>query len=275
MESGQKKEEIIELTEVAEEGHAPPGEKDPPPLPSPMPVKKESAPFSAPEDTAAPSSDPALRTLKAATAGRTTDWAAKEGARVLEPMAQDVIPRIAQSRLDPEIEKLKTEISVVRAQREGLATRVEQWFQKEGLELVERLIQARVPGLVAEHLRPDRERVQKEMEDVQRQRESLAGKIDQWLQSDGTKSLQQSAGEVVPRIVSERLKPEVETLKGELEKIRVQADEERMRVLSWFEKEGREILERTAREIFPRMAEDILRQEIARLKEEAGTEGKE
>ncbi len=45
--------------------------------------------------------------------------------------------------------------------------------------------------------------------------------------------------------------------------------------LNWLEKEGKEILEKTAREIFPRVAEDVLRKEIARLKEEAGAQEKE
>jgi hypothetical protein len=277
MESGQTKEEIIELTEVAEDGPAPSWKKDSnQPLPQNA-TKKEAVPLplSTPNQIPSPSHDPGLRVEKAAMAELARDWAANEGNRILERMAQEYIPRIAQSRLDPEIEKLKTELSAVRAQGEGLSARVEQWLQKEGAGLVERLFQENVPRLVAEQLRPDRERVQKELEDLQTQRESLSAKIDQWLQAEGVKSLEQSTGEAIPRIVGERLKPEVETLKGELEKVRLQADEERMRVVNWFEKEGREILENTARETFPRIAADVLRQEIARLKDEAGAEEKE
>lgn len=275
MEPGQKKEEIIELTEVAEDGPAPSRKKDPD-QPSPQDwIKKEAGPLFTPNQTPSASHDPGLRAEKAAMAELTRDWAANEGTRILERMGQESIPRIAQSKLDPEVEKLKTELAAIRAQREGLSARVEQWFQKEGAGLVERLVQETVPRLVAEHLRPDRERVQKELEDLQTRQESLSGKIDQWLQAEGVKSLEQSAGEAIPRIVGERLKPEVETLKGELEKVRLQADEERTRVVNWFEKEGREILENTAREIFPRIAADVLRQEIARLKDETGAEEKE
>ncbi len=268
MESGPKKEEIIELTEVAEEGSGPSRGKDPYPPPPPIAGRKEEVP---------PSSfqDPVLRTAKAPMTGQAAEWAAKEGTRIVERMAQEAIPRIAQSRLEPEIAKLKTELAAFRSQRESLTAQAEQWFHKEGGERIERLLETNIPKLVEEHLRPERERVQKEMEDLRTRRESISGEIDRWFSSTGTQSLERLASEAIPGIVGEKLKPEIEALQEELAKVRLQADEERVRVLNWFEKEGREILERTAREIFPRMAEDILRQEIARLKEEAGAQEKE
>jgi len=276
MELGPKKEEIIELTEVAEESSGPSREKAPY-LPPPQTAgKKEDAPI--PSVSREPSSsfiDPALRSAKAAMTGQATEWAAKEGTRIVERMAQEAIPRIAQSRLDPEIAKLKTELAAFRSQRENLSARAEQWLQKEGGEKIEHLLGASVPRLVEEHLRPEKEKVQKEVEDLRNRRESISGEIDRWLSSAGAQSLERSAAEVIPGIVGEKLKPEIEALKEELAKVRLQADEERARILNWLEKEGREILEKAAREIFPRVAEDILRQEIARLKEETGAQEKE
>ena len=83
------------------------------------------------------------------------------------------------------------------------------------------------------------------------------------------KSLEQKAREEVPRIAAEALHPEIETLKKEMKKIQDQAEELSRRTQSWLDGEGKQILEKVARELFPPMAEKILRQEIEKLKEES------
>jgi NAD-specific glutamate dehydrogenase len=93
--------------------------------------------------------------------------------------------------------------------------------------------------------------------------------LEEWFSSEGLKSLEQKAREEIPRVAAEALHPEIEALKKEIEKIQCQAEELSRRTQSWLESEGKEILEKVARELFPQTAEKVLRQEIERLKEES------
>ena len=83
-----KNEEIIELTEVVEEKPAPGGKG------------RERAPDYASELLAT------RNTLQA----RAEEWMASEGVRILERVAREMFPKIAEEVLRKEIEKLKAEI---------------------------------------------------------------------------------------------------------------------------------------------------------------------
>ena len=92
---------------------------------------------------------------------------------------------------------------------------------------------------------------------------------------EGLKSQEQKAREATPRVAAEAVYPEIEALKKEVEKIQAQGEELSRRTQSWLESEGKQILEKIARELFPPMAEKILRQEIEKLKEESRSGEKE
>jgi hypothetical protein len=223
MDPQKEKEEVIELTEVVEEGPAFAIKKDPEEWPPSFPEKVKDFPSSSP--SGAPSSAPLQfpeGMAKDLLSRQAENWAAKEGTRLVERLAGDFIPRIVTERLSPELVKLQGETDALHKQGEAFARRLEEWFSSAGL-----------------------------------------------------KSLEEKAGEALPRLVAEAFRPEIEALRGELEKIRAQGEELGRRTESWFEKEGKEILERAARELFPEAAERVLRQEIERLKEEGRPPGKE
>jgi len=83
-----KDEEIIELTEVVEEKPAPGGKEG------------EKAQEYASE----------LLTPKKALKAGAEEWMASEGVRVLERVAREMFPKIAEEVLRKEIEKLKAEV---------------------------------------------------------------------------------------------------------------------------------------------------------------------
>ena len=88
MAAAPKDEEIIELTEVVEENPAPAGKQE------------EGPPERAPE----------FLGLKSALAAKAEEWMAAEGRRVLERLAREMFPRIAEEVLRKEIDKLKAEM---------------------------------------------------------------------------------------------------------------------------------------------------------------------
>jgi len=198
-----EKEEIIELTEVLEEGPA-------------FAAKKDLLRPQASSDSLSALPDSSSRIMKEAPTRETENWAAREGTRLVERLAADFIPRIVTERLSLELEKLKVETDALRARGEA-----------------------------------------------------FSGKLEEWFSSEGVKSLEQKAREEIPRAAAEALHPEIEALKKEIEKIQAQGEELSRRTQSWLENEGKEILEKVARELFPQMAERVLRQEIERLKEES------
>jgi hypothetical protein len=51
-----------------------------------------------------------LRALKEALTAKAEAWMASEGVRVLERVAREIFPQIAESTLRKEIEKLKAEV---------------------------------------------------------------------------------------------------------------------------------------------------------------------
>jgi len=88
MDDAEKKEEIIELTEVVEE--------------SPTPAGKEG------EGSDEYASE--LLAMKSALKVRAEEWMASEGVKVLERVAREMFPRIAEAVLRKEIDTLKAEI---------------------------------------------------------------------------------------------------------------------------------------------------------------------
>ena len=84
----QKKEEIIELTEVVEENPASAGKEG------------EGSHEYASE----------LLAMKSALKVRAEEWMASEGVKVLERVAREMFPRIAEAVLRKEIDTLKAEI---------------------------------------------------------------------------------------------------------------------------------------------------------------------
>jgi hypothetical protein len=273
MESGKEKEEFIELTEVVEEEPLSSGKREfKDRLPPDREKKKENrAPFP-PGDPGSASQDVSSRALKEAMTLQVENWAAGEGGEIIQRMAADFIPRITRERLSPELEKIRAEMAALRAQREGFSDRVEQWLRKEGVELVERISQETVSKIAAGDLNKEIEKVHSEMEKLRSEREALSRKYEGWFSSEGLKSLEQRAREAIPRIVREAVEPELEKFRAEFQKVRIGAEELNRRAALWFENEGRQVLEGITREIFPQIAEKILRQEIEKLKEEARTE---
>jgi hypothetical protein len=88
MANAEKDEEIIELTEVVEE--------------KPAPAGKEGE---RPHEYA-----PELLAMKNALTVKAEEWMASEGVRVLERVAREMFPRIAEGVLRREIDKMKAEI---------------------------------------------------------------------------------------------------------------------------------------------------------------------
>ena len=80
-----KNEEIIDLTDVVEEVPAP----------------------AAAEGKRAPEDSPDLLAMKSALSAKAEEWMAAEGVRVLERVAREMFPQIAEAVLRKEIDKLK------------------------------------------------------------------------------------------------------------------------------------------------------------------------
>ena len=88
MDNLEKDEQIIELTEVVEEKPAPTGKEE-----------ERSHEYAA-----------ELLAMKSALKARAEEWMASEGAKILERVAREMFPRIAEAVLRREIDKLKAEI---------------------------------------------------------------------------------------------------------------------------------------------------------------------
>jgi hypothetical protein len=96
-------------------GRVPPEPPGPPPepmraapeLPRPVPEPPRFVPD--PPKPAIPSVDAEMRALREAMLNRVEKWAAQEGAQVLERVAREIFPRVAEKVIREEIEKLKKE----------------------------------------------------------------------------------------------------------------------------------------------------------------------
>jgi hypothetical protein len=102
-----KDEPIIELTEVVEEDPNPAGPwmETRPPAP---PGKKAPEP-PAPPPRSLPDLEAEMLTVRQALLARMEKWVSEEGVRVLERVARDLFPKIAEEHIRKEIERMKAE----------------------------------------------------------------------------------------------------------------------------------------------------------------------
>lgn len=128
-----KDEEIIDLTEVVEEGPGEPGLEpkemevvgsiEEPPLEEFLISSREGEPSPAMEDKTPdlsprvpeprrplfPDPEFEVRALKETLTAKVQEWVVSEGTQVLERVAREIFPKIAEEVLRKEIEKLKVE----------------------------------------------------------------------------------------------------------------------------------------------------------------------
>ena len=211
-----EKEEIIELTEVLEEGPAFAAKKDlGERLPPNAERKKDPLRPQASSDSLSALPDSSSRIMKEAPTRETENWAAREGARLVERLAADFIPRIVTERLSLEIEKLKVETDALRARGEAFSRKLEEWFSSEGLKSLEQKAREEIPRVAAEALHPEIEALKKEIEKIQAQGEELSRRTQSWLENEGKEILEKVARELFPQMAERVLRQEIERLKEE------------------------------------------------------------
>jgi len=103
---------------------------------------------------------------------------------------------------------------------------------------------------------------------VQALQEALKARAEKWMTHEGPQILDQGARAMIPRIAAEALGKEVEEMRAEVEKIGAQRDALLKKTEEWMAAEGTRVLERVAREMFPVIAAEVLRQEIEKIKME-------
>jgi dihydroneopterin aldolase len=99
----------------------------------------------------------------------------------------------------------------------------------------------------------------------------MLNRVEKWVAQEGTQVLEQKAREIFPRVAEEIIRseppsPPLPDIEAEMRSLR---EAMLSRVEKWAAQEGTQVLERVAREIFPRVAEEVIRQEIEKLKKEA------
>ena len=100
--------------------------------------------------------------------------------------------------------------------------------------------------------------------------EAFSRRLEEWFSSEGLKSLERKAREEIPRVAAAALHPEIEAFKMEMEKIQAQGEELNRRARSWFESEGKEVLEKVARELFRRWPRESSARKSSGLRKKAG-----
>jgi len=158
-----------------------------------------------------------LRAEKETLQGGVEKWLGSEGARLLGQIATETLPRIAGEALGKEIGKINREVEGLRAEKEALKARSEQWLGSEGVKVLEQQTREILPGIAAEALGKEVEKLKAAVEELRAEKESLKMKADQWLSSEGIRILKQEAGAIFPRIAEEVLSGEIEKLKKEEE----------------------------------------------------------
>src|SRR5512138_2016073 len=117
MDPQKEKEEVIELTEVVEEGPTFAAKNDAENRPSSSPERKKDPVAPAPpEDPFSALLNLSPGTLQDTLSREAENWAAREGAPLLERLAGDLIPRLVTERLSPELMRLKGETDALRSQ---------------------------------------------------------------------------------------------------------------------------------------------------------------
>lgn len=105
--------------------------------------------------------------------------------------------------------------------------------------------------------------------EVRALREALNARAERWLTTEGVQVLNQGVREMIPRIAAEAFGKEIEKLQAEVEKMQAQKEALQMKTEEWIASDGIRVLERVAREMFPLIATEVLRQEIEKLKVDA------
>ncbi len=209
MGSEKEQEGIIELTDVLEEGPAFAARNDRPERLAPEPENKKPAlrPQAAHESIAAlPDSN--ARMMNEALTRQAENWAAREGARLVERLAADFIPRIVGEKLSSELAKIKAETDALRAREEAFSRKMEEWFSSEGLKSLEQATREAAPRVAAEALQPEIEKFQARGEELSRQAQA-------WFAGEGKQILEKVAREVFPQMAEKVLRQEIEKLKEE------------------------------------------------------------
>ncbi len=98
--------------------------------------------------------------------------------------------------------------------------------------------------------------------------EALNARAEKWLTHEGPHILDQGVRAMIPRIAAEALGKEVGEMRAEVEKIGAQKEALLKKTEEWMAVEGTRVLERVAREMFPVIAAEVLRQEIEKIKME-------
>jgi hypothetical protein len=99
--------------------------------------------------------------------------------------------------------------------------------------------------------------------------ETLNAKAERGLASEGIQVLNQGMREMIPRAAADVFGKELEKWKIEVEELRAQKEALKIKIEEWMASEGSRVLEKVAREMFPGIAAEVLRQEIERLRAEA------
>ncbi len=102
--------------------------------------------------------------------------------------------------------------------------------------------------------------------EVRAQKEALNAKAERWLAAEGLQVLDQRVREMIPRIAAEAFGKEIEKLQAEVEEMQGQKEALQMKTEEWMASDGIRVLERVAREMFPLIATEVLRQEIEKIK---------
>ncbi len=160
-----QEEEIIDLTEVVEEagGAATPERK---PVPEAEPKgSRDGAGTGEPPQSAPTEAESAVRALQEAMTARAEKWLAHEGQQILDQGIQAMIPRIAAEALGKEMEEMRSEVGKIGAQKEALLRKTEEWMAVEGTRVLERVAREMFPGIAAEVLRQEIEKIKMEAEE--------------------------------------------------------------------------------------------------------------
>jgi len=207
-----------------------------------------------------------VRALREAFNARAERWLGTEGVQVLNQGVREMIPRIAEEEMEKEIEKFKAEVEKIRTLQEALSAKAEKWLDSEGVQVLNQGVREMIPAIAKEVLEKEAERLQEELEGIRVQKEALNTRAEKWLAAEGLQVLDQRAREMMPRIAAEAFGKEIEKLQAEVEKMQAQKEALQMKTEEWMASDGMRVLERVAREMFPLIATEVLRQEIEKLK---------
>ena len=100
-----------------------------------------------------------MKALREAMLARVEKWAAQDGVRILERVAREIFPRIAEDMIGKEIEKLKAETE------EKMLARVEKWAAQEGVRVLEWVAREVFPRVAEDMIGKEIEKLKTEAEE--------------------------------------------------------------------------------------------------------------